>query len=315
MHLTEPIEIRPCRPDDLPRFAPLTAQGLSPALRDGITGAEQDRYCHLGLWLGDIPAGLLLSRRSSMVPGEQELLSVMVLPLLRRRHLALRLLEAFAARMKAEGRTQLATQWSERLPQGEAFAGLLTASGWQPAAKARLRMAFHVGERHDALPQHGLLMQQLQRRGLVLKSLASLDAREEAGLSAATARLTALHAPPAWADPQLWQEGLDREVSQVLLDTAGEPLGWLLAQHHSAPGRWTLPCGWLSPSVHWHVALIAGMGELLARLEEIRGPQSSLILQPTTTEGAKVCRLLDRRFRPYAMWADSILESHKPLLD
>ncbi|SUB02436.1 Uncharacterised protein [Pannonibacter phragmitetus] len=313
MHLTEPIEIRPCRPDDLPRFAPLTAQGLSATLREGLSGAEQDRYCHLGLWLGDIPAGLLLSRRSSMAPGEQELLSVMVLPLLRRQHLALRLLEAFASKMKAEGRTRLATLWSERLPQGEAFASLLTASGWLPAAKARLRMAFHVGERHDALPQHEMLMHHLERRGLVLKSLASLDAREEASLSAATSQLTVRQALPAWADPQLWQEGLDREVSQVLLSAGGEPAGWLLAQHHSAPGRWTLPCGWLSPSIRWNGALIAGMGELLARLEEIRGPQSSLILQPTTTEGARVCLLLDRRFRSYAMWADSILESHKAL--
>lgn len=313
MHLTEPVEIRPCRADDLPRFAPLTAQGLSVSLREGLTGAEQERYCHLGLWLGDIPAGLLLSRRSSMVPGEQELLSVMVLPLLRRQHLALRLLEAFAARMKADGRDRLATQWSERLPQGEAFAGLLTASGWLPAAKARLRMAFHVGERHDALPQHEMLMQHVERRGLVLRSLTSLDTRQEASFSAAITRLAARNALPVWADPQLWQEGLDREVSQVLLDAGGEPMGWLLAQHHSAPGRWTLPCGWLSPSLRWNGALIAGMGELLARLEEIRGPQSSLILQPTTTEGAKVCRLLDRRFRPYAMWADSILESHKTL--
>lgn len=313
MHLTEPIEIRPCRPDDLPRFAPLTAQGLAATLREGLTGAEQDRFCHLGLWLGDIPAGLLLSRRSSIVPGEQELLSVMVLPLLRRQHLALRLLEAFAARMKAEGRTRLATQWSERLPQGDAFAGLLTASGWRPAAKARLRMAFHVGERHDALPQHEMLMRQLERRGLIFKSLASLDAREEEGLSSATARLTACNALPVWADPRQWQDGLDREVSQALFNAAGESLGWLLAQHHATLGHWTLPCGWLSPSVHWHGALIAGMGELLTRLEEIRGPQSSLVLQPTTTEGAKVCRLLDSRFRPYAMWADSILESHKAL--
>lgn len=313
MHLTEPIEIRPCGLEDLPRFAPLTAQGLLSTLRDGVTGGAQDRYCHLGLWLGDIPAGLLLSRRSTTAPAEQELLSVMVLPLLRRQHLARRLLEAFAARMQSEGRASLVTQWSEHLPLGEAFAGLLATAGWGTPAKARLRMAFHVAERQDALPQHELLMHQLQRRGMVLKPLSALGGKAEAILMEAANRYAAAGCLPAWAHPQRWQEGLDTEVSQVLLGSEGEPSGWLLAQHHATLARWTLPCGWLSPSHRWNGALIAGMGELLARLEEIRGPQSSLILQPTTTEGAKVCHLLGHRFRPYAMWADSILESRKTL--
>lgn len=307
------ISIRPCGIDDLPSLATLTAPGLTGLLGAG-TGGDTDAdsrsgLCHLSAWVGEIPAGLLLSRQSEKDPREQELISLMVLPLLRRQGLATRLLSEWRSRMGQAGRTALVAQWSDHLPRVQDFSALLAHHNWAAPRRARLRMSFHVSDRHEALPWAARLSGQLEHFGIRIVSLADLMPAQATAFEENARLGVACGEIPSWAAPDRWLATADRPVSQLLVKTDGCVLGWLLCQPQPALQRWTVPIGWVSAEVPVRAALVAAMARLLERLEAEHGPQATLTLQPSMGAGAKVCTLLDRRFRPHALWADRLMES------
>lgn len=303
------ISIRPCGIDDLPSLATLTAPGFTSLLRAGTGADARSDLCHLSAWVGEIPAGLLLSRQGENDPGEQELISLMVLPLLRRQGIATRLLSEWRSRMGQAGRTALVAQWSDHLPRVQDFSALLAHHDWAAPRRARLRMSFHVSDRHDALPWAARLAGQLQRAGIRIVSLADLTPAQATAFEENAKLGIARGEIPSWAAPDRWLATADRPVSQLLVKTDGCVLGWLLCQPQPALQRWTVPIGWVSAEVPVRAALVAAMARLLERLEAEHGPQATLTLQPSMGAGAKVCTLLDRRFRPHALWADRLMES------
>lgn len=303
------IRITPYAAEDLGMLAPLTAPGFTGLLSEAGGGDAASGLCHLVAWVGEIPAGLLMSRGSEDHPDAQELMSLMVLPLLRRQGVATRLLSAWKTRMGEAGRETLVAQWSDHLPRVQDFAALLAQDGWEKPARARLRMTFHVSDRHEALPLGKGLRQRLDRSGITLRSLADLAPGQVQAFEAAARNGVADGRIPGWAAPDRWLAKADRAVSQVLQRADGSVSGWLLCQRQAALQRWMVPVGWASPAVPARVAMLAAMVRLLECLEAEHGPQATLILQPTTAAGGKVCDLLDRHFRPNALWSDRLMES------
>ena len=306
------VQVRPCVATDLPALSQLTAPGFGALLKDGLGEGRPD-LCHLGAWIDGIPAGLLLSRRAEDNPQEQELLSLMVVPLLRRQGVASRLLADWSALMVAAGRSVISAQWSDRLPRGEDFMALLQASGWGESRRARLRMTFHVSDRHDALPHADRLARRLESSGLLLRDLSSLSAMDLQQLEVRVQRGLSEGTLPAWANPAPWLTAADQSVSQLIVDSENAVRGWLLCQQQPALQRWMVPLGWLDSELGGGQVMLAAMVRLLERLEQAHGAQAVLLLQPSVGAGARVGDLLDRRFRHHALWADRLLESRRPL--
>ncbi|NBN79930.1 GNAT family N-acetyltransferase [Microvirga tunisiensis] len=306
--LLSSLSIRPVSPGDLEILSRLTTQNLRGRLASPQPG---DGACHLAAWLGEVPAGLLVSRRDPDRPRTQELLSLMVTPLLRRQGLARLLLRDLGERMLAEGRSELTTSWSDRLPQLDSFVGLLAGEGWSVPQPARLRMSFNVGERHDALALAAGHVARARAAGLESIRLDAAEGDLGAAVQSAARIFARAGVLPAWADPTPWLDRCDRRVTQVLRDQTGAICGWLLAEHQPAFNRWLAPIGWCSTGP---AHMFLGMSAWLAALEAEAGPGATLILQPTQGNGRRVCRLLDRHFRPFALWADTLVVSRRQLV-
>lgn len=305
------LDIRLATAEDLDALAWLTTQNLRPYLT-GSSGPDdsQDTSCNFVAWVDDVPAGLLLSRQDPERPWTQEILSLMVTPLFRRQGLARALLQALGARMQRLGRRDMSTSWSDRLPHLDSLRALLSSEGWLQPEPSRLRMSFNIGEREDALRAFQPLIAAARRRGL--RSLALADAGTDtlARIAAAATSFARAGSLPAWANPAPWLKRCDPLMSQLLLDGEGRLCGWLLGEHQPNFHRWAIPIGWCATGPgHMLLAVEAA----LAALEQHAGNGTTVILQPSARNGHKVCTLLDRHFRPYALWADHLVTSRKPL--
>ncbi|WP_106751282.1 GNAT family N-acetyltransferase [Pannonibacter carbonis] len=301
------IEIRPVDREDLAALSRLTTQNLRSQLANPEGGPDN---CNLVAWIENVPAGLLLSRRSLDRFGTQELLSLMVTPLFRRQGLARALLAELEITMASAGRTHLLASWSDRLPQLESFRALLSREGWDIPEPARLRMSFNVGERQDALRTFRPLMASARRHGLSSRPMAAMPDEPRNLMLAAATTFARAGAMPAWANPAPWLEHCDPAVSQLLFDENGRLCGWLLGEYQPGFTRWSVPLGWCSTDAS-HMLL--AMDHLLCDLEHHGGPGATLILQPSQRNGHRVCTLLDRHFRPYALWADHLVSSSKTI--
>ncbi|MFN4009008.1 MAG: GNAT family N-acetyltransferase [Pannonibacter sp.] len=301
------LDIRPARPENLAALSRLTTQNLRSQLADPDSGPDS---CNLVAWVEEVPAGLLLSRQSPERAGTQELLSLMVTPLFRRQGLARALLAELETVMTSTGRNHLLASWSDRLPQLESFRALLAREGWDAPLPARLRMSFNVGERQDALRAFRPMMAQARRLGLSSQSLAAMPDETRSLMLAAATTFARAGSMPAWANPAPWLDHCDPVVSQVLFDQNSRICGWLLSEYQPGLTRWSIPLGWCCTGAG-HMLLATD--HLLCDLENQGGPGATLILQPSQHNGHKVCTLLDRHFRPYALWADHLVSSSKAI--
>ena len=305
------LDIRLATADDLDALSWLTTHNLRPYLAGSATSAPpSDTSCNLVAWIDDVPAGLLLSRQDPERPWTQEVLSLMVTSLFRRQGLARALLQALSKRMQPLGRRDISTSWSDRLPQLDSLRALLSSEGWQQPEQSRLRMSFNIGEREDALRAFQPLIAAARRRGLRSFALAEAGADAPARIASAATFFTRAGSLPAWATPAPWLERCDPVMSQLLLDGEGRLCGWLLCEHQPAFHRWAIPIGWCATGPG-HMLL--AMEAALAALEQHAGSGATVILQPSERNGHKVCTLLDRHFRPYALWADRLVVSSKPI--
>jgi GNAT superfamily N-acetyltransferase len=305
------LDIRLARTEDLDALAWLTPQNLRTVLAEGtVQKSDAASPCNLVAWVDEVPAGLLISRPHPERPWTQDILSLMVTPLFRRQGLARALLQALVERIKPLGRKECSASWSDRLPQLDSLRALLSSEGWQHPEQSRLRMSFNVGEREDALRAFQPLIAAARRRGLRSFALAEAGADAPARIASAATFFTRAGSLPAWATPAPWLERCDPVMSQLLLDGEGRLCGWLLCEHQPAFHRWAIPIGWCATGPG-HMLL--AMEAALAALEQHAGSGATVILQPSERNGHKVCTLLDRHFRPYALWADRLVVSRKPI--
>lgn len=301
------LRIRPVRAEETAALAGLTARSFSRLLAEGIDDPD---FCHLVALAGDVPVGLLLSRRDREEDGRQEILSVMVTPLFRRQGVGRALIAHLWERVARAGLQALAVRWSDRLPQRESFLGLLRRTGWGDPSPERLRMSFNLRDAQEALLLARRPIARARAAGLSSLPLAALGEDGMARLLAAAAPLSARGLMPEWAEPAPWVGRLDPAVTQVLLKADGEISGWLLAEEQPSLKRHAAPVGWCPAHPD---ALFLAAEAWLGALEAKAGPGATLILQPTYRNGARLASLLDRHFRPHALWADQLVISLWPL--
>ena len=162
----------------------------------------------------------------------------------------------------------------------------------------------------EALQGTRQLMARALGRGTVYLPLSALGKEGWPKLAAAAAAYEKRGLLPGWADPRPWEETSDPHVSQLLMGSDGAIRGWLLAEHQPAFNRHAAPVGWAGGDAE--AMLLAAKGWLNA-LEQREGPGATLILQPTYKNGARVASLLDRHFRPHALWSDQLVISVRPV--
>lgn len=307
--LVPDLEILPARQADLARLSLLTARSFKSMIGEG---EDHPEYCNLAAYAGGVPVGLLISRRDPDRAGRQDILSLMVTPLLRRQGVARTLLATLDERLRERGIRELAISWSDRLPQLESLIGLLAREGWGEPGPQRLRMSFNVRDAMDAMDQARRPIAAARGRGLTSRCLAALGTDGVERLSAAARALSGSGMLPEWADPDPWLARIDPGVTQVLCSAEGSIVGWLLAEHQPAFQRHAAPIGWAGgdPSA----MLLAAHGWLTA-LDQRDGAGATLILQPSFRNGGRVASLLDRHFRPFALWADQLVISVRPVSD
>lgn len=301
------LVIRRAEARDTEALAGLAPHALLARLAEGSL-APGDH--HLVGWLGNVPAGLLVSRPDVTDPETQDVVSLMVTPLFRRRGIGRALLEHLALDMRARGRNALSATWSDRIPNLGSFSAALVSAGWSTPSPRRLRMSFNAGDRLEALALAERRIAAARAAGLSSISLDAAGPQARAMLISRSSALKTLL--PKWADPAPWLATCDAAVSQLLLNASGEVCGWLLAEHQPASGRWLAPIGWSETGAS-HMML--AMAAWLEALERTQGASATVILHPTLDNGSRVCRLLDRHFRPHALWADCLIASRKPLGD
>ena len=301
------MSIRRAGAEDVEALAGLATQNLLARLAEGPAAAGDH---HLVARIGNIAAGLLVSRPNVQQPEVQDLVSLMVTPLFRRRGIGRALLRQLSADMAQAGRKALGAVWSDRLPQLESFHAVLMREGWETPTPWRLRMSFRVGDRVEAMQLAARRIAAAREAGLSSLTLAAAGAEAIPRLLAHAQAVQAAGRLPAWADPAPWLPIGTPTVSQLLVDGHGMIRGWLMAQYQTASGRWLAPIGWCETGPS-HMLL--AMDAWLAALEETQGPGATVVLHPTLNDGAKVCRLLDRHFRPHALWADHLITSRKAL--
>jgi len=301
------IDVRAVEIGDVARLETLTAGNLRSEL-----ATAGDGNCSLGAWRGAAPVGLAVTRRSREDPDHQDLLSLVVVPLARRHGVGSSLLDALEERMRRDGRTALVTRWSERLPHAADFAATLAARGWSAPVRHRLRMTFLCGDRLDRFEAGEKIRRRIERAGVSIASFAELGAAFDREILPAVDAQIAAGEVPAWADPRPWSTEMDRDLSLLLRAADGRRLGWLVCGHEANLDRWRVLIGWVAPDAP-RGAIFAAMADLLARLEAAHGPTAPLLVQPSARNGAALWPVLDRHFRPSALWADHVLESRRDL--
>lgn len=304
-----PISLRNVEARDVARLETLTAGNL----RSELASAREGN-CSIGAWRDGAPVGLAVTRQSPENPDHQDLLSLVVVPLVRRRGVGSMLLDRLSSQMRQAGRTALVARWSERLPLATDFARTLAANGWSEPVRHRMRMTFVCGDRLDRFETGEAIRRRMERRGIAITSFAELGDDFDTRIVPAIDRDIAAGLVPAWARPGLWQTETDRSLSLLLHTADGHRLGWLVCGHEKTLDRWRVLIAWVAPQEARRGAIFGATADLLRRLEEAHGSAAPLLVQPSATNGGRLWPILDRHFRSSALWADHVLESRRTLV-
>jgi GNAT superfamily N-acetyltransferase len=304
-----PISVRNVEGRDVARLETLTAGNLRPELASARAG-----NCSIGAWRDAAPVGLAVTRQSPENPDHQDLLSLVVVPVVRRRGVGSMLLDRLSAEMRRAGRTGLVARWSERLPLAADFARTLAANGWAEPVRHRLRMTFVCGDRIDRFGTGEKIRRRMERRGITIASFTELGADLDTGILPAIDRDIATGQVPEWARPGLWQTEMDRDLSLLMRSADGRRLGWIVCGHEETVDRWRVLVAWVARDGAGQGAIFGAMADLLRRLEAAHGSAAPLLVQPSASNGARLWPILEGHFRASALWADHVLESRLDLV-
>lgn len=256
----------------------------------------------LAVWHDGMPAGLVVSRRSSLGDGGQSLLSLMVERNYRRRGIASALLKRLRDHLPEDARA-LDAHYSDKLPAATAFGAVLAADGWNAPQVRRRRICGRVGDTHAIFRNRDSLLRRLSREGFIVQSW------EQAGEGALALAAQAIAAGqcPEWADPRPWCDHLHPTASLVLTDPAGTVHGWAVCEWQAPMRRWYFPVGWVSEPQASHGWLLGAYAEGARRLAATHGEDAMAVFE--SGHGAPAMwRVLERRFSPNVLWSDLLLE-------
>jgi GNAT superfamily N-acetyltransferase len=308
MTLTTEIQVREVAADEAQALASLTWTHYRPLLTMDDAARREIHACCLAAWLGDIPVGLVTSAHSRYDRNAQSLLSLVVAKAWRRQGIGRTLLRALERAMAGRGLTQLQTQYSDRLPDAQAFGQLIQAEGWPEPEAVHLRICGPVRETFSVFRHRAGILQRLDREGFRIRTWAEDGER---ALAHAVA-LLAEGAAPGWADPRPWLDMIHPDASMVLITPDDHICGWVMCQHQVELSRWYFPVGWVQEPQAGRGWLLGAYAEGARRLAEAHGDETRVVVE--SSRGLKgMWRVLERHFVPYADWSDRMLESIRPL--
>ncbi|SMD17862.1 GNAT family N-acetyltransferase [Rhizobium sp. RU36D] len=307
-----PPDILPVTRADCGQFSGLTAAALRWILDAEDAASAQNGFCRLGAWSNGRPAGLLLSCPAA---DRQELTSIMVAPSMRGRGIGAALLADFSRQMREAGKTAIFARWSSQLPRSAEFSRMLSSAGWSTPSVTRRRMTWRAGDWRLGFANRDSVLQRLQSRGLVVRSLAELGADGVSDFLDQSRALLAAGKAPRWSNPEGWVGMADHRLTVVLLDDAGRVQGWMVCAFQPQFGRWYVPQGWVVADKISRGWLLGGIASLSQRLEEAAGPDALIIAQPAADIPGGMEQMLFKHFGNHTIAMDFLFESEQLLGD
>jgi GNAT superfamily N-acetyltransferase len=294
----------------LPLFAPLTYPRYRPVLLENPIGPQLadtpigGNCFAVTADMAGTPAGLALVE--GKWGGEARLLSIMVAPALRRRGIALALLDKVAGMALDAGFNRLHCFHNNRMRDVPAFTALLQRAGWSPPVLEEIRLTGPAGFTDAVRPHWQALFDRQDRDGYSHSLWADRTQADRAALAALHAggqveeRLTLQGWMLSHADPHV----------SLLLRRHGQVVGWIVGERnrqldciHYTSGFTIAPlrrCGWM----------IRGLYEAAALQARHYGPTDPARFE-TFNGNEGMMRLMADRLAPYASEQDRRYRSER----
>jgi len=296
----------------LPGFASLTYPRYRPVLLDNPigpqpTGTPIGGNCFaVTAEMAGTPAGLALVE--GKWEGEARLLSIMVAPALRRRGIALSLLDGVDGMARDAGFTRLCCFHNNRMRDQPAFEGLLHRAGWSNPVLDEIRLTGPAGFTQAIRPHWQSLFDRQDRDGYSHSLWAERTQADRDELAAlhnggqVEERLTLQGWMLSHADPHV----------SLLLRHRARVVGWIIGERnrqldciHYTSGFTIAPlrrCGWM----------IRGLYEAVALQAQHYGPEHPARFE-TFNGNDGMMRLMAERLAPYASEQDRRYRSERAL--
>lgn len=272
---------------------------------------EAARPCCFAAWNGDNPVGLLVSavsKEHKREEGWQSLLSLTVAPSWRRCGIARQLLTALETDLVDHAVGSLAAQYSDRLPEAQAFGQLLISAGWAEPSATRYRICGEVRDTAALFRNRDNLLKRLAGGGFRVHSWRE---RGEEGARFADA-VIAQGGAPDWARPAIWDKTLDPDLSLVITDSGERPAGWVICEYQPQMSRLYFPIGWMVPPYDARGWLLGAYAVGALRAGEKYGESVLAVIETGSTQQG-MWRVFERSFQPHARWTDRLMTSTRGL--
>ncbi len=312
-----------------------------------LLGTEGGQFIHerlaLGAWLDERPVGLaffsrpfgalLADSRESVAgalagreasdgagvppaPGtpdspRRQLLSIMVLPLLRRCGIGGRLLAHGERLALASGTHSLRAEHSSRLAARVAFEALLARGKWRAPAELHFRLAGRASWALRAEVDWAPFLSRLAERGFTTTDWVGLGESERAQV-----RHLVENVMPE-EHRQFDPFGPHNQIAavpelSVMLRRHGRIVGWIQASQGALTGSFHYSFGYVLPEMQRLGWMVAGVWDVSRRQAELHGSRSLCVFETAHTN-VNMRRFMESRLTPYCEWTDFHYLSEKEL--
>lgn len=301
------IDIRSVDDREMAELKHLTFPALATAFSAAVPETSPVRPHRLAAFRQGLPIALVLATVSA-TNGKAELKSLMVTREHRRAGTGRTLLHLMEANLREDGASSIRTEYSSRLPGRDAFAGLLVDGGWSPPEAERIRILGRVGRTTAVFRDRERLVERALRDGLTIVSWRDHDGDPRACIKA---EIEAGRAPE-WTQIGLDADTVDPDFSSILLDGAGQVVGWVICQFHATVRRWGFPVGWIHEQHQRRGWLLVAYAQGAHHIEQLHGPDAVAVFE-SSSGLPMMWRVLEHRFAPHADHVDYLMVSVKPL--
>lgn len=289
------------------RLGHLTFPAFATAFSEALPETSPLRPYRLAAFRHASPIGLALAtldRRS----WRAELKSLVVARSHRHAGTGRALLRQAETHLKDAGGAIVSTEFSDLLPGRAAFAALLACAGWNAPEAGRIRILGRVGRTNDVFRDRERLVQRALRDGLSIVSWRDHDGDPQALI----AREIEAGRAPEWTRSGLFADTIDPDFSSILIDGAGEVVGWVICQFHPGVRRWGFPVGWIHEQHQRRGWLLVAYAQGAHHIERLHGPDAVAVFE-SSSGLPMMWRVLEHRFAPYADHVDRLMMSEKSL--
>ena len=253
------------------------------------------------------PVGLALATMNAE-SGQAVLRSVMVAREHRRAGIGRALLFQLEMLLKNAGGLAVSVEFSDQLPGRNAFAALLADAEWSAPEAERIRILGRVGRTNEVFRDRERLIGRALREGLSIVPWRDYPDDPRARV---LQEIEAGRAPD-WTKIGLFADTIDPDFSSILIDEAGQVVGWVICQFHAGVRRWGFPVGWIHEQHQRRGWLLVAYAQGAYHIERLHGADAVAVFE-SSSGLPMMWRVLEHRFAPYADHVDRLMVSEKSL--